>query len=166
MKAFLKIIGLLLGGIVVLAAIAIGVGTALGYIYGGTKQPAQAVRLHTTVCETADIEKYNKFVTTLPTNEEEQKQKAADMQVQVDALKKKEHFDQDPTCVFIAYSAAVAASNVNEAQSLHDALADFSAKGIFPSNKLLDVVSLDSMQARIEGLKNVDASGLNPMGSG
>lgn len=166
MKKFLKIVGLILGGIVAIAVIVLGVAYAIGFAYGGFKQPSQVVAVSTSVCSDGDIDTYNKIVLTFPTNNDDQAKKVASFKSLADEVKKKADYAKDPTCVFIVYSAAIQSQDAVEAKTQYDEAVTLSEAGNYPKNTLLDIVSLQSMKDRVESLKNTESGEQNPLGSG
>jgi len=150
----------------VLFVVGLALASALGYVYIGIKQPAQVTQNRAVACSAQDIKEYNETVVTFVSTEDQLRDKAVKQQAKVNTLKKVSGFDQDPTCVFMEYSAAVANNNVQAAQSALSSLEGFSKDGLYPSNELFDVVSLDSMHDRIEALKNVDKENTETRGSG
>lgn len=162
LKAGLRIVGI----IAIVVLIGLGIALVLGYASLSLKQPGQMAQSRTAVCNSADIQEYNKFVTTFTMVGEQQEQKAANMQAQVDKLKKKNGFTDDPSCLFIEYSAAIVGSNAQVAEEKFSAIEALSKKGIYPSNELLDLTSLGSMRDRIEALKNAGKENTESRGSG
>lgn len=166
MKSVAKVGAIVIGiiGVIIIAGLAVGV--SMGYFYGGVKQPAQTVLLQSVACSAQDIEKYNQFVTDFSSTEAEQDEKAASMRAFAEELAGKAGYQDDPTCRFIAYAAAVTSLDQSGAQAELDAIKALSEKGLFPSNELLDVASIESMQARIDGIGDVNELGSEQLGSG
>lgn len=166
MKKFLKTVGIIIGGAVVVAVIVAFIAWLLGYAYAGVKQPNNTVSLHVSVCSDSDIEKYNKLLVVFPTNEAQQNQKVADFKALGTEIKAKANYSKDPNCVFMAYGVAVQDRNQSDARTEYEALVALSEDGVYPSVDILDIVSLQSMKDRVESLKNPEEIQKSPMGSG
>lgn len=166
MKNSVKISLRVVSVLAIVTVIVFGIAALLGYVRIDIRQPGQVAKNSDAVCDSQDIQAYNKFVTMFTANDQEQKDKAAQMQAQLDTLKKKRGFAEDPSCVFIEYAAAIVGNNAEVAEQKYAALEAFSKKGLYPSNEILDIVSLNSMKDRIEALKNADKEKNDPRGSG
>lgn len=166
MKKFLKIVGTIIGAIVVLAVVIAGIALALGYAYGGVKQPHNVVSIQTEVCSNKDIDAYNKLVTVYPMNEEQQTKKAADFKALADDFKSKANYLKDPSCVFMVYGAAVQNRDQDGAKLHYNTLVSLFDAANYPKNTILDIASLQSMKDRVESLQNPDEVEQNPLGSG
>ena len=153
-------------GIIIVVLVLCGV-SFLGGVYGsGLLSFGLGSQKASAVCDSSDIQVYNKFVTQFTLTDAQQKDKATKMQEQIDALKKKENFTKDPSCVFREYSAAVVGNNPQSAETAYTTLKTLSDQGRYPSNEVLDVASLSSMHDRIEALKNAGKGNSDPKGSG
>ncbi len=166
MKNTLKIAIQSIGILAFLFVIGLVLASALGYVYVGIKQPAQVTQNRAIACSAQDIKEYNETVVTFVSTEDQLRDKAMKQQSKVDSLKKVSGFSQDPTCVFMEYSAAVANNDEQAAQRALSSLEGFSKEGLYPSNELFDIVSLDSMHSRVEALKSVDKEKTETRGSG
>ena len=166
MKKFLKLVSTIIGAVVILAIVVAGIALALGYAYGGVKQPHNVVSIQTEVCTDKDIDTYNKLVTVYPMNEEQQTKKAADFKAVGDDIKSKADYLKDPSCVFMVYGAAVQNRDQDDARLHYNTLLSLFDSANYPKNTILDIVSLQSMKDRVESLQNPDEVEQNPLGSG
>lgn len=147
-KVGLRVIGITAVAVVIIASIAI----AMGYLYLGVKQPSEVAVGRPVVCDDTVINAYNEVVDTVVITDEDKAKKAAKIQSQVDELKKNANFAKDATCAFIAYTAAALANNGEAAKIQVDAIEDLADQTVYPSNKLLDLVSIASMKVRVGAL--------------
>lgn len=166
MKSIFKVIAMIIGTIAVLGVIGTAIALSMGYLHISVKQPTESVVATSRVCDDKVIDAYNVLVVSFPTNEADQKAKSEKIQQQLSNIKEKSDYDQDPTCLFIAYRAALDAEDTEAAEKNLNAIKKLADNGSFPSNELFDIVSIDSMEARVEALKNPEEPGTNPMGSG
>ncbi len=164
-KALLILLGSV-GVIAIVAILATSVFSSLGYAYWGVKQPAEVVTLRTDICNAGDIQKYNALVVVFPTNQEQQTKKIADFAAHATSIAAKKDYEKDPNCVFMVYAAAIQNTNQDEAKMQYETLVKLSESGAYPSNAILDIVSLPSMKDRVDGLTTNEADLFNPLGSG
>lgn len=166
MKSVFKVGAIIIGVLVLLGAIGAAVALSLGYLHIGVKQNTEVLVTRSLVCEGPTVDAYNTLVVTFPSNEEDQKEKSDKVQQQVSSIKEKAGYDQDPTCLFIVYKAALDAEDAEEAQRAVTSIKELADTGVFPSIELYDITSIDSMESRVEALKNPVPVGSDPMGSG
>lgn len=165
MKSFLTVVGRVIGILAVIALLVAGAGVALGYIYVGIKQPAQETLSRVSICSDSDVDKYNELANTPVRDNSELPAKAEKIQSFVDELKADPNFSDDATCVFMAYTAAVTAQDADAAQKQFDTLKGLAGETIYPSNRIIDISSIESMQARINALNSPETNS-SELGSG
>lgn len=150
-------------GILIIAGIA---AILMGFVYVGLKQPTESVAIKTqSVCNAQDIGKHNEYVAQLSVNENVQKERLANMQAQVDSIASRPGFENDPTCQFIGYAAAIVKGDAPSAQKYLNAVKALAVEGNFPSTDLVDLTSVESMSMRIKAL-DPNQKKNNPLGSG
>lgn len=167
MKKVLAVGGYVIGGLAVLAVVALGIAVALGYAsINLTQSGSQLANGRPAACDDQDIQAYNKFVTTFVSTDEARQEKSAGMQALVDQLKAKDGFADDPTCRFIQYSAAVVNEKADDAQAAVERLEQLSQEGVYPNNQLLDLAGIQSMSDRIKVLTDTNTPDADSQGRG
>jgi hypothetical protein len=158
MKSFFKIVARSVGSISFIAVIIAVIGILTGFLYIGIKQPAQTVANYSTVCDASVIGKYNQLMGAPTKDDAARTEKAKSLQQFIDQTKSKPNFSNDPTCAYMAFSSAILASNQDDAKAQLAIVKRFSEQGIYPNISLIDVMSVDSMQSRIDALTPVKGS--------
>jgi hypothetical protein len=157
--------------IVITGAVLVLIVGVIGYlIYAGIlvvqfKSSEEVVRASPIVCDAKVVENYNEIALT-PVKEEGDRLKIGErINNQVSDLKAEHsNFDDDATCVFIAYSGAIASANAETAQQQVDRIGELAKKNQYPSIQLVDVMGLESMQVRVDAL--TPSEGDSQLGSG
>lgn len=166
MKKFLTVIGLVVGGVAALGIVVGGIAVSTGYAYVGFKQPTAVVFTQTQVCKEADIDTYNALVVLFPASQEQQDKKVADFKAFGEDITSRSDFAKDPSCVFMAYSAAIQQRNQIAAGEHLKTLTALSGHGEYPKNTIVDLTGLKSMEDRIKSLQDPSEIEQNPLGSG
>ncbi|MGH7218575.1 MAG: hypothetical protein ACREGE_03995 [Candidatus Microsaccharimonas sp.] len=129
------------------------------------KSSEGVVRASPIVCDAEVVKEYNEIALT-PVIEEGDRVKLGErINSQVATLKEAHgNFNEDATCIFIAYSGAIATGNAEAAQQFVDAITELAEKYQYPSSQLVDVMGLESMQVRVDAL--MPSEGDSQLGSG
>lgn len=124
-----------------------------GRLFVAIKEPSQSYVTRTFVCDDSVVSRYNDAVSASSSDEYASKLKAVFEDVDSKASK-----NDDPTCVFILYKYQLSQPNkAEEVARLASALVSLSDDGNYPSNKLIDIESIKSTEARAP-IINSDAS--------
>lgn len=157
--------------VVITGAVLVLIAGVIWYlIYAGIlvvqfKSSEEVVRASPIVCDAKVVEKYNEIALT-PVMEDGDRLKIGErINKQVSDLKAEhDNFNEDATCVFIAYSGAIASANAEAAQQQVDRISELAKKNQYPSVHLVDVMSFESMQVRVDAL--TPSEGESRLGSG
>lgn len=153
-----------LGGIFSVAGLLLVVGSVLGFVRITFTQPQDSLQSGLIACDEKLIKTYNNLVTTFPSNDNEIAEKASKTRVLSSRIQKVADFDKDPTCAFMVFRIAVANEDTETARAQLGTVKELSKENNFPSNQLLDLVSIDSMEGLLTSLKTTPGS--EPLGSG
>lgn len=157
--------------IVIVSAVLVLIAGAIWYlIFAGIlivqfKSSESVVRASPIVCDSGVVREYNETALT-PVIEEGDRIKLGErINSQVATLKAAHsNFSEDATCVFIAYSGAIATGNAEAAQQFVDTISELAKKYQYPSSQLVDVMGIESMQVRVDAL--TPSEGDSQLGSG
>lgn len=155
----------IIGTVLVLIAGVIWYLIFTGILIVQFKSSEAVVRASPIVCDAAVVKEYNEIALT-PAIEEGDRVKIGERINQQVADLKAEHsnFSEDATCIFIAYSGAIATANAEAAQQFVDTISELAKKYQYPSSQLVDVMGLESMQVRVDAL--TPSEGESQLGSG
>lgn len=140
-----------LGVIIGLGAVALAVAAAiatvlLGYVYIGVKQPEQTTTLRYVVCGDSEVNSFNEKMTSTDS-----------LQSLISEVEKKSHYQDDPTCLVMAYyyyASGNTGSDNGKVDDLYNRIRDLANSGSYASSKL----SVSSSLTQLDYLKGGTAT--------
>lgn len=153
MKSTKLITGMaVIGGVLGVIALLLVAGTALGFVRVAFLQPTDSLQSRAVVCGEGLIKSYNRLVTTFPSSDKEASDKTSQTQDLSGRIQKLAGFEKDPTCAFMVFRIAIANKDVEVARTQLTNVEALAKQNTFPSNQILDLVSIDSMKGLLTSL--------------
>lgn len=147
----LRKVGIAIIIILVLAAIVTTIGIATGYIKVSFGKSTTIVEASSSaVCNTAVITDYNALVSVSSINEQERATATQNVKDFAAEVEKKDGFESDATCLFIAYASALSANDIPKATGYVNKIDDYAKKGVFVDTRLNGVTSIKQMRGTVQ----------------
>ncbi len=142
-------VAFILVGIIAMVAMAI-----TGWLAVVFKQPNERAIVQTQVCDDVVVKKYNTIISTIESPDDIPTATAS----LITDFSKSSGYEQDPTCMYIKFSALIQKNDYSEASAIYTQMVKLADGGAFVDSRLYNAVGLSGMKRNLDLIAPVDTS--------